>query len=220
MSNNTFQVCSYFCSLKRYSSPGQNALVGPNDERFGPRFPPLTTAYTPELQQVAVESFSALGFESFMRSGVYFHDSGPSYETPAEVKFIRVAGGDSGKSAHRLQNPNQDSLFPILFFYTIRFVLYSNIISVVGMSTAPEVIAAAHTGLAVLGLSLITNVCRVPGDSGVPPSHEEVLEATEKRALDMQSLVAEIIKRVDISKYVQWFRVLCYVLFPPLQCLL
>ena len=69
----------------------------------------------------------------------------------------------------------------------------------VGMSTAPEVIAAAHAGLAVLGLSLITNACRAPGDAGEPPSHEEVLAATAQRAADMQGLVADIVAELPLD---------------------
>lgn len=49
----------------------------------------------------------------------------------------------------------------------------------VGMSTVPEVIVAAHCGLRILGLSLITNKVLFPGDDGVPPNHEEVLEAVQ-----------------------------------------
>jgi purine-nucleoside phosphorylase len=55
--------------------------------------------------------------------------------------------------------------------------------SAVGMSTAPEVVAAAHAGMPALGLSLITNRCLGPGDDSLPlPTHEEVLEATAAAA--------------------------------------
>ncbi len=67
----------------------------------------------------------------------------------------------------------------------------------VGMSTVPEVVAAAHTGLSVLGLSLITNKCLAPGDTTTPPTHEEVLEATAQRASEMQALVANIVAKMD-----------------------
>jgi hypothetical protein len=68
------------------------------------------------------------------------------------------------------------------------------------MSTAPEVIVAAHSGLAVLGLSLITNQCVAPGDTTVPPTHEEVLAATDQRASEMQALVAKIVERVPLAE--------------------
>lgn len=69
----------------------------------------------------------------------------------------------------------------------------------VGMSTAPEVLAAAHAGVAVLGLSLITNACRGPGDAGEPPSHEEVLAATAARAAQLQAVVADVIATLPID---------------------
>ena len=71
----------------------------------------------------------------------------------------------------------------------------------VGMSTVPEVIVASHAGMGVLGLSLITNQCLAPGDTGIPPSHEEVLEATRVRALDMQGLVAAIVARIPLDSF-------------------
>lgn len=90
-------------------------------------------------QAVARSAADELQLSKYMRNGTYFHDSGPSYESPMEIHAMRVLGGDA-----------------------------------VGMSTVPEVIIAAHAGMAVLGLSLITNNCVAPGDTTVPPSHEEV----------------------------------------------
>jgi purine-nucleoside phosphorylase len=110
---------------------GVNPFVGANPpaagggDALGPRFFPLTAAYTPLLRDLAERVAAARGLGDCLRSGVYFHDSGPAYETPAEIALMRALGGDA-----------------------------------VGMSTAPEVAAAAHAGMAVLGLSLITNKCR------------------------------------------------------------
>ncbi len=60
---------------------GINPLRGPNDERFGPRFPDLSEVYSRTLQEAAIEEARALGIE--IRRGVYAALSGPSYETPA-----------------------------------------------------------------------------------------------------------------------------------------
>ena len=72
---------------------GVNPLIGPNDERFGPRFPDLTSTYDPELQNVAIEEAKALDVD--MRRGVYAALSGPSYETPAEIHMVRTLGADA-----------------------------------------------------------------------------------------------------------------------------
>lgn len=99
-----------------------NPLVGINDERLGPRFPDMSTPYTPELIDAALavarqENFSA-------HRGVYVAVAGPNLETRAEYRFLRTIGAD-----------------------------------VVGMSTVPEVIVAVHSGLRVLGISVITDMC-------------------------------------------------------------
>ncbi len=72
---------------------GANPLTGPNDERFGPRFPDLTTTYAPELQNTVIEEAKAMDLD--MRRGVYAALTGPSYETPAEIHMVRTLGGDA-----------------------------------------------------------------------------------------------------------------------------
>jgi len=72
---------------------GVNPLVGPNDERFGPRFPDMTAVYSPALQELVSEEGRALGIE--VRRGVYAALSGPSYETPAEIHLLRNCGADA-----------------------------------------------------------------------------------------------------------------------------
>ena len=71
--------------------------------------------------------------------------------------------------------------------------------SAVGMSTVPEIIAAHHCGMKVLCLSLITNKVIFTGDEGPAASHEEVLNSVEKRAVQVQSLVQEIVKILSDS---------------------
>ena len=72
---------------------GVNPLMGPNDERFGPRFPDLTNTYAPELQDVVLQEARAIGMQMFR--GVYAALTGPSYETPAEIHMVRSLGADA-----------------------------------------------------------------------------------------------------------------------------
>ncbi len=72
---------------------GHNPLRGPNDDLSGPRFPDMTAPYDPELRQLAQEVAAEEGFG--MQEGVYAYVAGPSYETPAELRFLRLAGADA-----------------------------------------------------------------------------------------------------------------------------
>jgi purine-nucleoside phosphorylase len=71
---------------------GDHPLRGANDERFGPRFPDLTSVYAQRLQDIVIDEANALGLE--VRRGIYAALSGPSYETPAEIHMIRTLGAD------------------------------------------------------------------------------------------------------------------------------
>ncbi|GMI30067.1 hypothetical protein TrCOL_g3451 [Triparma columacea] len=139
---------------------GKNCLVGPNDSELGPRFPPMSNAYDPELSKLVVKASENLGFQDFVRKqGTYCFVSGPMYESPSEALFLRSVGGTA-----------------------------------VGMSTVPEVVAAHHSGMQVLCLSLITNKVMMKGDKGPHASHEEVLEAVNARTVQIQALVKEVVK--------------------------
>ena len=72
---------------------GTNPLLGPNDSRFGERFPDMSEVYSRDYQEIAVEEAHALGME--LRRGIYGALSGPSYETPAEVRMLRTLGADA-----------------------------------------------------------------------------------------------------------------------------
>jgi purine-nucleoside phosphorylase len=72
---------------------GSSPLVGPNDERFGPRFPDMTEAYSKRLRQIAAEAASSRGIP--IAHGIYAAMHGPSYETPAEIRFLRIIGADA-----------------------------------------------------------------------------------------------------------------------------
>lgn len=69
-----------------------NPLAGPNDEQFGPRFPDMTEAYSLRLRQLTQETAHELGIT--VHEGVYAAVLGPSYETPAEIRFLRTIGAD------------------------------------------------------------------------------------------------------------------------------
>ena len=116
---------------------GNNPLNGPNDERFGPRFPDMSEAYSRSYRRIALDAGRQLGIE--LTEGVYAALRGPSYETPAEIRYLRAIGAD-----------------------------------LVGMSTVPEVIVARHMGIAVLGISCVTNLAAGMFEGAI--DHEEVLE--------------------------------------------
>jgi purine-nucleoside phosphorylase len=71
---------------------GQNPLVGPNDDRFGERFPDMTRGYSKPLRDIAHQAAAMLGKN--LSEGVYAAMLGPSYETPAEIHFLRTIGAD------------------------------------------------------------------------------------------------------------------------------
>jgi len=72
---------------------GSNPLVGANDDRFGPRFPDMTEVYSKRLRQLAGDAARAHGLE--VAHGVYAALHGPSYETPAEIRYLRAIGADA-----------------------------------------------------------------------------------------------------------------------------
>ncbi|MBV8896539.1 MAG: purine-nucleoside phosphorylase [Acidobacteriaceae bacterium] len=71
---------------------GVNPLVGPNDAELGPRFPDMTEAYSADLRQIAHDVADEYGIE--LHEGVYAALLGPSYETPAEIRYLKTIGAD------------------------------------------------------------------------------------------------------------------------------
>ena len=71
---------------------GANPLMGPNDEKIGPRFPDMSEAYSREYREIAKAAGASIGVE--LKEGVYAAMPGPSYETPAEIRFLRTIGAD------------------------------------------------------------------------------------------------------------------------------
>jgi len=133
---------------------GGNPLQGPNEVQVGPRFPDMSAAYDPWLLSRMMEVAQAARID--LRQGVYAGLAGPSYETPAEIRMLRVLGADA-----------------------------------VGMSTVPEVIAAAHMGVKVAGVSCITNFAAGLGHK--PLSHEEVAETAGRVKETFSRLLAELL---------------------------
>jgi purine-nucleoside phosphorylase len=136
---------------------GVNPLSGPNEERFGERFPDMSAAYERRFREMTVGEGNRLGIG--MYEGVYAALSGPSYETPAEIRYLRTIGAD-----------------------------------LVGMSTVPEVIAARHSGLRVLGISCVTNAAAGILDKAL--DHREVLETAERVKGQFIALLKAVIPRI------------------------
>ena len=136
---------------------GANPLTGPNDDRFGERFPDMTDAYSKSFRAVVIEEARHLAIE--VHEGVYAAVPGPSYETPAEIRHLRTIGAD-----------------------------------VVGMSTVPEVIAARHMGLSVLGISCVTNMAA--GILDQPLKHDEVLETGRRVSGQFIALLRAVLPRI------------------------
>jgi purine-nucleoside phosphorylase len=130
-------------------------LRGKNLDEFGTRFPDATHLYTPRLQDVARQVAKDQGLS--LKEGVYMYFPGPSYETPAEIRAIRVLGAD-----------------------------------LVGMSTVPEVLAAGHCGMEVLGFSLVSNAAA--GITGEALSEQEVLDAAAAAKERFSSLICGCIR--------------------------
>ena len=80
------------CVIYDHINTLPNPLIGPNLDDFGPRFPDMTCAYDLELQDLAFTKAEELGIQ--LKRGVYFGSTGPTYETPAEVRFYRTVGAD------------------------------------------------------------------------------------------------------------------------------
>jgi len=71
---------------------GSNPLTGANDKRFGPRFPDMTHAYSPAYREIALTEARRIGIA--IHEGVYAALSGPSFETPAEIRYLKTIGAD------------------------------------------------------------------------------------------------------------------------------
>ena len=136
---------------------GVNPLIGANLDVFGERFPDMTRQFDPELITLAKQVAGERALT--VREGVYMWFSGPSYETPAEIRMARILGADA-----------------------------------VGMSTVPEVIAARHGGMRVLGISCITNMAA--GVVNEPLDHAGVLAVGERVRTAFSGLIEAVVSRM------------------------
>lgn len=137
----------------------RNPLVGPNDDRIGPRFPDMSAPYDRALGEIALELARQHNF--VCHRGTYVGVLGPNYETRAEIRMLRNWG------------------------------------DAVGMSTVPEVIAAVHGGLNVLGLSTITNACNP--DRAQPAHGEAVVAAAHAVQHKLLAIVQGVISSFALS---------------------
>jgi len=137
---------------------GDNPLLGPNDDRAGPRFPDMSAAYDGALRALARAVARDRGIT--LREGVYVAVTGPNLETRSEYRMLRALGAD-----------------------------------VVGMSTVPEVIVAAHEGLRVLGFSIITDL-GFP-ETLAPASVERIIAAARTAEPRLAQLVRGVLERLN-----------------------
>jgi len=138
-----------------------STLRGENLELFGPRFPDMSYAYNKNHIELAKKCADKLKIE--VVEGVYAFYRGPNFETPSEIKALRILGADA-----------------------------------VGMSTVPEVIAANHASMNVLGISCITNMAAGIKDQKL--SHQEVMDTTNLVKKDFIRYVKEIVGEMKCTK--------------------
>lgn len=91
--NPSFEVGDLMIITDHINLMGTNPLIGPNDDRLGPRFPDMSNAYDPALVRMAADEAQKL--ELKIHRGVYAAVTGPVYETPAEYRMIRILGADA-----------------------------------------------------------------------------------------------------------------------------
>jgi len=155
--NTSFKPGNLMFICDHLNLTGQNPLIGKNMDSLGPRFVDMTYAYDIDLLNIAQKTAERLGIKT--QKGVYAALTGPVYETPAEVRMLRMLGVDA-----------------------------------VGMSTVPEVIAANHMGMKVLGISCITNMAA--GILDKPLCHDEVIETSNRVKENFIKLLKEVIKEI------------------------
>jgi purine-nucleoside phosphorylase len=91
--NESFEPGDLMVLSDHINNMGQNPLIGPSDPKLGVRFPDMSQAYDRELREIAKKVAAELRIP--VREGVYVANTGPTYETPAEIRALRTLGGDA-----------------------------------------------------------------------------------------------------------------------------
>jgi len=136
---------------------GTNPLIGPNDSKYGPRFPSMNENYSSVLRQLAVNI--ADKEKITLKQGVYIGVTGPSMETKSECRAFSLWGAD-----------------------------------LVGMSTVPEVIAAVHSGISVLGISVVSNMSNLFHQDS--HQQQEIETTAAKSYPQMKTLLKKIVEAI------------------------
>jgi purine-nucleoside phosphorylase len=155
--NPVFDIGDIMVITDHINLTGNNPLIGPNVDEWGPRFPDMSQVYNRRLIALAEEA--ALENGDRVQKGVYVGLPGPSLETGAEIRFLKTIGTDA-----------------------------------VGLSTIPEVIAAVHGGMAILGFSVITNM-NLP-DRMKPARVEEIIAVAKRTAPRLQAIIKRVIEKL------------------------
>ncbi len=146
---------------------GFNPLRGPNDPHLGPRFPLMAGAYSPRLRRLAHQVASELGFA--LQSGVYAGLAGPTFETPAELRFLQMIGADAvGMSTTPEVTVARHGGMRVLGF------------SIIGNLALPDDIEAAAEAQ----------------DEGVLEVHDEVLAAGQQAVPRLQAIIRGVLRRL------------------------
>ena len=137
---------------------GHSPLRGKNVDEFGPRFFDISDMYTKKLRELAWKC--AEGIDLTVHEGNYYFFTGPQFETPAEIRAVRILGADA-----------------------------------VGMSTVTEALTAAHCGMPLMCLSVMTNMAA--GVLDRPLTNDEVDETAKTIATRFSAYVTKIVSRMD-----------------------
>ncbi|HDK35613.1 MAG TPA: purine-nucleoside phosphorylase, partial [Bacteroidetes bacterium] len=156
--NPLFHVSDIMIIVDHINLLGDNPLIGQNDENLGPRFPDMSEPYTKTLIELA--ETVAIDNKIPVQKGVFAAMTGPSLETRAEYRFLRMIGADA-----------------------------------IGMSTIPEVIVAVHSGMKILGLSVITDMC-LP-DALEPGNIQKIIKAAAVGEPKLMTIIKGVVERLS-----------------------